>query len=71
MENKCIRCGLDFAEKKHLKQYLKKNICMALEMDVDLIVQLEELTKKEGINCDKCNRIYKNLNSLRMHKCRI
>lgn len=71
MENKCIRCGLDFAEKKHLKQHLKKkNICMALEMEVERIVQLEELSKKEGIKCEKCNGTYKNEESLRKHVLR-
>ena len=71
MENKCIRCGLYFAERKHLKQHLKKkNICMAIEMDVDRIVQLEELSKKEGITCEKCNGIYKNEDSLRKHLSR-
>jgi hypothetical protein len=26
--------------------------------------------KKEGINCEMCKRLYKNSNSLRMHKCK-
>ncbi len=71
MENKCIRCGLEFVEKKHLKQHLKKKIlCMPIENDIDRKIQLEELTKKEGIECEKCDRTYKNVNSLRMHKCK-
>jgi hypothetical protein len=44
---------------------------MPIEMEIDRKIQLEELTKKEGIECERCNRTYKNVNSLRMHKCRI
>lgn len=71
-EYKCIRCGLEFVEKQHLKQHLKKKyICMPIEQDIDRIEQLQQLNKKEGIPCDKCNKIYKNSNSLRMHKCKL
>jgi hypothetical protein len=71
MEYICIRCSLDFKEKVSLIRHLKKKKrCISLDKDVEDLDQLSELTKKEGINCDKCNRIYKNLNSLRMHKCK-
>ena len=71
MDKKCKRCGLDFIEKKHLIQHLKKKIlCMALEQDIDPKYQLEQLTKKEGIECDTCNKIYKNEECLRKHKKR-
>ena len=71
-ENICNRCGIEFGRKdvliKHLK---KKNICMPIEMDEDRNIQLELLSKKCEIECDKCNKMYKNSNSLRMHKCKI
>jgi hypothetical protein len=71
-EHKCIRCGLEFIEKQHLKQHLKKKlICMPIEKNIDRLEQLAQLNKKEGILCNKCNRIYKNSNSLRMHNCKI
>ncbi len=63
----CIRCGLDFFEKQHLKQHLKKKIiCMPIELNVDRNIQLDELIKT-GIKCDKCNGFYKNEASLRKH----
>lgn len=67
----CIRCGLDFKEKQHLKQHLKKKlICMPIQIDIDRNIQLESLYKKEGLECDLCNRIYKNEECIRRHKCK-
>ena len=67
----CKRCGLEFDEKRYLVQHLKrKTSCMAIESDISLLEQLEELKKREGIVCDKCERIYKNKNSLRVHECK-
>ncbi len=68
----CKRCGLEFKDRRNLFQHLKrKTSCMAIESDISLLKQLEELKKREGIVCDKCERIYKNKESLRKHKCRI
>jgi hypothetical protein len=67
----CKRCGLEFDEKRYLVQHLKrKTCCMAIESDISLLEQLDELKKREGIMCKKCERIYKNKNSLRVHECK-
>jgi hypothetical protein len=67
----CDRCGLEFVEKKHIKQHLKKKLsCMPIKSEIQALVQLEELNKKDGVKCDICNKIYKNLESLRNHKKR-
>ena len=64
----CNRCGIDFLEKKHIKQHLKKKLnCMPIVNDIDRCIQLEELEKKEGIMCEYCENIYKNAESLRNH----
>jgi hypothetical protein len=69
----CKRCGLDFNQKITLISHLKKKkTCIPIEKDLDpneLIEELKDNTKKEGLLCDTCNKIYKNVNSLRMHKC--
>jgi hypothetical protein len=67
----CKRCGLDFDQKIHLIRHLKrKNVCMAIECEKGQEELLEELNKKEGIECSECRRVYKNENSLRAHKCK-
>jgi DNA-directed RNA polymerase subunit RPC12/RpoP len=67
----CDRCGLEFVEKKHIKQHLKKKLsCMPIKSEIEALVQLEELNKKDGVKCDICNKIYKNLESLRNHRKR-
>lgn len=72
MEYKCNRCGLEFIEKQYLKQHLKKKrLCMPIEMEIDRNIQLEELTKKEGIECEKCKKMYKNQETIRKHKCKV
>jgi hypothetical protein len=71
VENICNRCGIEFGRKdiliKHLK---KKNICMPIEMDEDRNIQLEQLSKKCEIECVRCNKMYKNDETLRKHKCK-
>lgn len=72
MEYICIRCCLDFKEKVSLIRHLKKKKkCISLDKNVEDLDQLAELTKKEGLNCEKCNRTYKNDESLRKHKCKV
>jgi hypothetical protein len=67
----CERCGLFFKEKRILMSHLKRKIkCIAIESDIepgDLIIKL---TKKEGVECEYCNRTYKNKESLRRHNCK-
>ena len=35
-----------------------------------LLFLIKILNKKDGLICDKCNRVYKNNNSLRTHRCK-
>ena len=69
----CKRCGLDFSQKITLISHLKKKkTCIPIDNNIEphkLIEELKDNTKKEGLLCDMCNKIYKNYNSLRMHKC--
>ena len=68
----CKRCGLEFNDRRNLVQHLKrKRECMAIESDISLLEQLEEIQKREGIKCEKCDCIYKNKESLRKHNCKI
>ena len=70
VDNICKRCGIEFGRKETLIKHLnRKNICMPLENDVDRKVQLELLIRKCVIECEKCNKMYKNDESLRKHKC--
>ena len=70
--NNCKRCGLEFVERSYLMKHLKrKRECMAIESDISLLEQLEDIQERKGITCEKCERIYKNKESLRNHKCRI
>lgn len=67
----CERCFVVFTEKKGLIQHLKrKKICVSIGSDTDPQELISELTKKEGIECKDCNRIYKNKDSLRKHNCK-
>ncbi len=67
----CKRCGYDFSEKKGLVKHLnRKNICMPIESDLTPNELLIELNEKKGLQCNKCNNIYKNKNSLNAHKCK-
>jgi hypothetical protein len=66
----CKRCGLLFTEKKHLVQHLKKLIpCMPVENDFNMSELLIELTKKTGIPCQYCNKLYSNKYNMAKHKC--
>lgn len=67
----CERCFVVFTEKKGLIKHLKrKNICIPIGTDIDPEQLILELTKKEGIECKNCTRIYKNKESLRSHVCK-
>ena len=67
----CKRCGLEFNQKIILIKHLqKKTICIPIENDISSNILIEQLNKKEGIQCNKCNKIYKNNNSLRAHHCK-
>ena len=59
---------MNFKEKVSLIRHLKRNIiCIAIESEKSQEELLKELNKKEGIECEKCKKTYKNANSLRMH----
>ena len=63
IEYNCERCGLFFKEKRILLGHLKrKSGCIALESDIEAEKLIEKVKSKEGIECDKCNRTYKNKN---------
>lgn len=68
----CERCGLSFNEKRVLLTHLKRlKWCIAIEKDIEPSKLIEKIkSKPDGKTCDKCNKIYKNNNSLRMHKCK-
>jgi hypothetical protein len=68
----CERCGLSFNEKRVLLTHLKRlKWCIAVEKDIEPSKLIENIkSKPDGKSCDKCNKIYKNNNSLRMHKCK-
>lgn len=69
----CKRCLVEFKQKSNLINHLnRKNICMAIESDILPNELIKELNDKgeDKVECSKCNNIYKNKNSLRMHKCK-
>lgn len=69
----CKRCLVEFKQKSNLINHLnRKNICMAIESDILPSELIKELNDKgeDKVECSKCNNIYKNKNSLRMHKCK-
>ena len=68
----CKRCSNIFFEKRIFIQHLKRKIyCMPIGSDVEPKDLLRELKQKEnGIECEKCNRVYKNKESLRKHNCK-
>ena len=66
----CKRCGIDFNEKRCLIQHLhRKRMCMSIESDISPLELLEEITNKKDVKCDRCERFYKNINTLNAHKC--
>ena len=67
----CERCDIDYGTKKGLLQHLrKKKPCLSINKDIEPDKLIKILNKKDGLICDKCNRVYKNNNSLRTHRCK-
>jgi len=67
----CERCFVIFTEKKGLIKHLRrKNVCIPIGSETETEQLILELTKKQGIECEYCNRIYKNKDSLRTHNCK-
>jgi uncharacterized C2H2 Zn-finger protein len=66
----CERCGMDFKSKKYLIQHLKKEVeCVCFYSDIKRSEILDRLYFKDGLECDRCNKIYKNAETVRKHKC--
>ena len=66
----CRRCGIDFNEKRCLIKHLQRKItCMAIESDISPSELIQENTNKKDVQCDKCEKFYKNINTLKAHKC--
>ena len=66
----CERCGIDFKSKKYLIQHLKKDVeCVCFYSDIKRSEILDRLYFKDGVACDRCNKIYKNAETVRKHKC--
>lgn len=71
MKNICKRCCVEFDEKRQLIQHLRrKNVCIGIESTKTQEELVEELNKKEGVECEECKRVYKNEESLRKHICK-
>lgn len=67
-EYECERCGVIFNTKKNLVQHLKKIVkCIGINSEKTQEELLEELNKKEGLECEACKKVYKNEESLRVH----
>lgn len=70
MDIYCERCGMDFKTKKTLIRHLEKEVeCANLFSDVTRKELIDNMRKKTGITCEKCNKIYKNSETVRRHKC--
>jgi uncharacterized C2H2 Zn-finger protein len=66
----CERCGLDFKTRKTLIRHLEKDVeCVCLFSDVTRQELLDNMGKKTGVTCVYCNKIYKNVETVRRHKC--
>ncbi len=66
----CERCGLDFKEKKHLIQHLKKKEeCLPLFLDTNRQEIIDSLKQKKGLMCEKCKKNYSSKYYLEKHKC--
>ena len=56
----CERCGMEFTQKKHLVQHLKrKNPCLALKTDKLMSELLDDLKKQkveDGVKCSNCEK---------------
>jgi hypothetical protein len=71
MELFCERCGMDFKSKKYLIQHLKKATeCVCFYSDIKRSEILDRIYDKDGVMCNKCNKMYKNLETVRKHKCK-
>lgn len=71
MELFCERCGMDFKSKKYLIQHLKKATeCVCFYSDIKRSEILDIIYDKDGVMCNKCNKMYKNLETVRKHKCK-
>lgn len=71
MEIFCERCGVDFKNKKYLIQHLKKATeCICFYSDIKRSELLDKIYDKDGVLCEMCNKIYKNLETVRKHKCK-
>ena len=53
-----------------MKNLRRKNVCIGIESERTQEELLEELNKKEGLECEECKRVYKNEASLRTHRCK-
>jgi hypothetical protein len=42
---------------------------MAIESDISPLELIHENTNKKDVQCDKCEKFYKNINTLKAHKC--
>ena len=70
MDIYCERCGMDFKTKKNLMRHLEKEVeCVNLFSDITRKELIDNMHKKIGIACEKCNKIYKNAETVRRHKC--
>ena len=67
----CERCTVYFKDKRQLIKHLKrKKPCIEIESEIEREELIERLNKKEGKECERCKKIYKNDESLRKHKCK-
>lgn len=67
----CERCGMSFKSKKYLIQHLQKESeCVCLYSDITRLDILTKIKQRTGIECGRCNRIYKNKETVRKHNCK-
>ena len=67
----CKRCCMEFSEKKGLVKHLKRKVtCLSIESEKTQDELLNEINKKDGLECENCKRKYKNDDSLRIHSHR-
>ena len=57
----CKRCCMEFSEKKGLVKHLKRKVtCLSIESEKTQDELLNEINKKDGLECENCKRKYKN-----------
>jgi hypothetical protein len=62
---------MEFSEKKGLVKHLKRKVtCLSIESEKTQDELLNEINKKDGLECENCKRKYKNDDSLRIHSHR-